>query len=965
MRFVVTARTDIDQILIYSETKGCTSLWAGFCSGEEVIGLPERHPLLVENEGIETDMSAIRWSRILWAVIVVALVATDSTSNVHAQGLGGPLSDFLGASNQVKPTLNATLQQVDNKTVQLNLEVSFDSTAYTYAQTSEAGTATRISIEAYDGIEVSNLKFHSSKKPKVVIEPLFDNARLKKLHGGTTWIAQIPIKPGAMSVSLKGQINLQVCNATTCNPFDLVFEEALAIKAMPATLSSKPVPTTVEVIEDVPSKPKPPIPTEIDHTASEILPAALPFSDEIRPARPGFDGDGQLEPDPVVFRVRMIPASPAKGEMVMLGITAVLDPKWKLYAIDQDPEMHAVPTSIYELKAVGLEPVQDGFIPHQLAEEIEPDQGVIQKVHKEEITWLRNFKVVADSPEGIGLSGKVKYQLCDELTCLPENEIQFALGNAAQASIPVATMLVDPDPTQLILVKADSNEDELAFTDPADLSADPAKSKELIPFLLTGFGAGLLALLTPCVFPMIPVTISFFLKRSEKGDSVIGLATIYCLGIIGTFVFLGIGVSIVFGGTQMNALANHPLLNVFFGLVFVVFGLSLMGLFDLSVPSSVLTWSNSQQQRGGVIGVLFMAFTFTLVSFTCTFPFAGTLMTLAAQGDYYWPVLGMLSFSTAFALPFFFLSLFPMFLKKLPKSGGWMHGVKFTMGLVEIAFAFKFFSVADLSWNAEPFFFDYFLVMSSWMVITMVAGLHLLGMIKTHGHSGEASAMEIIFGISFLGLSAYLAGGIFGDEKPTGVVWQQIEAFAPPRFAHPSAIPHSAGGDNAALLAETRDWGPILSVEGMEDLPFALDVDQAIAFAKQNNKPLFFDFTGVNCVNCRRMEHIFANDQEIRSLLKEFVRVQLFVDQVPTIADSGERERLLELNRKRQEEWYKSSSLPGYAVVSPDGMTILSRKIGMQAEEGEFAQFLKYGLEQHDKLAANVQENNSNQVQTR
>jgi len=299
---------------------------------------------------------------------------------------------------------------------------------------------------------------------------------------------------------------------------------------------------------------------------------------------------------------------------------------------------------------------------------------------------------------------------------------------------------------------------------------------------------------------------------------------------------------------------------------------------------------------------------------------------LSARGEYYWPVLGMLAFSTAFATPFFFLALFPSMLQKLPKSGGWMNAVKVSMGMIEMGAALKFLSVADLSWNPNPVLFDYSLTMSAWIIISMSLGLYLLGMFRlSHDTAVEnISVVRFSFAMFFLTFGAYLGVGLMGREEPKGFVWEQIRVFAPPTLE---------GGVEENL-------GPFIEHDGLK---YALDIDQATDYASSQKLPMFLDFTGVNCINCRLMEKKMA-EQANKELLSKFVRVQLYTDNVPSIADQELVQRLLDRNRTLQVDWFQDVSLPAYAVVTSDGQTILASFAGTETREGQFAEFLRQGL---------------------
>ncbi len=319
----------------------------------------------------------------------------------------------------------------------------------------------------------------------------------------------------------------------------------------------------------------------------------------------------------------------------------------------------------------------------------------------------------------------------------------------------------------------------------------------------------------------------------------------------------------------------------------------------------------------------------------------------ATQGDFYWPVLGLIAFSAAFSLPFFFLALFPSFLKKLPKSGGWMNTVKVSMGLLELGAAFKFLSVADIAWFGMPWIFDYHLVMSAWLILAVTTGAYLLGMFRLPHDtpSDHIGVLRLFFAMTFLGLGSYLAVGLFGSVEPSGGIWENIAAFAPPQFEE-----NDAGGDrkfagNPQHSKVEQPGGPFMTHDG---LTYSLDFERAVAFAKKQNRPLFLDFTGVNCVNCRKMEATVLNQPQIQERLQNLVRVQLYADIVPRISDREESERILENNIKLQQEWFGDVTLPAYAVVTPDRQ-ILSSTGGLQDVE-DFEKFLDQGTRQWNEM---------------
>ncbi len=685
------------------------------------------------------------------------------------------------------------------------------------------------------------------------------------------------------------------------------------------------------------------------------------------------------------WRVYITPKQPRRGDTITLTVEANLAPGYHVFAFDQrklpdgGPERTAIQLDpIGELKPVGA-PVFTGPAPH--AQMSEGFTGLEERTHEGVIAWTRTFLATADLPsEPVAISGAVAYQMCKGGACQPATGFRFSgklpLSGAEPASgdgnktdrsevlfleitgplrsgqaleliesVPVP-MTESQAPTGASTAQVGNAGPDVAAanlaaktnaaplgTPATERAANSPENMGLMAFLVAAALAGFAALLTPCVFPMIPITVSFFLKQSEKEHHrPLTMAMVYCLGIIGTFTGLGLLMSVWFGATSLNQLANNWAMNLVIGGVLVFFGLNLLGLFEIRIPSWLLTYTSGQESRGGFVGVLFMALTFTLTSFTCTFAFAGLLLAMAAQGGRLWPILGLLSFSAAFSVPFFALALFPSFLKKLPKSGGWMNVVKVVMGLIELGAAFKFFSVADLAMHPVAWVFDYSLVVSTWMVISLTIALYLFGLFRfPHDTPTESiSPLRSVAAMSALGLAAYLGAGLFGKEEPTGLLWENLHAFAPPKF--------SGGADPS---------GPYLEHGGLK---YALDFDQALKVAVDQQRPIFLDFTGVNCVNCRKMEQGPMAQPTVKERLSQFVRVQLFTDRVPFIADGSEAIRLGENNRRIQEDWFGDVSLPAYVVIPPDPAIlrdpkkILAKFEGAERIDGEFARFLDDGL---------------------
>ena len=839
-----------------------------------------------------------RWRTLAWSLLVLGLLfPTPATAQLEKLFNSDNLAGTAEKSNS--PEMEARLKPTDLRagdvfTVEFELKLAEGS--YTYSTNPSFDGNTKFSFAKTVGCEAVDTKFQADVAPEKQYEPLL-KLTLEKHKKHVTWTRKYRVLPDAKQVRLQGEASYQVCDARTCQPLTYPFD--LTAKVSGNSELSAPAPAAKKSV----------------------------FEQTVQSGKPG-----KPQPLSVTFALTRLKDRPP-GE-VELRVHAQLEEGWHTYSVTQPPDNAATATNITVDGVVGLDSSEAPFQAYPPAEIKRPTDDIYQEVHHGEVTWVKTLTIADDATSGqIGVTGALTFQACTERQCLRPETISFALSGDI-ADLPVA------DPLVQVAGKAGDSADAktpAAADTNADSEMGDLRSQGLVPFLLAAFVAGFGALLTPCVFPMVPITVSFFLKQSEKKHHrPVTTALLYCFGVVITFTVLGLLMAAIFGATSINQLANNPWLNLTIAAVLIFFGANLLGMFEIRIPGWLLTWTAGKEQQGGILGVLFMSLTFTLVSFTCTFAFAGALLVWAAKGEFYWPILGMLAFSTAFSLPFFFLALFPSFLHKLPKSGGWMNTVKVTMGLIEVGAAFKFFSVADLAWNPSPIFFDYSLVVSAWMVIAICTGLYLLGLIRLpHDTPVETvSVIRLAAAVWFLGFAGYLASGLYGANPPESWVWDQIAAIAPPRVSE----------------AQEGDIGPYLEHDGLR---YALDYDRALEFAQQEAKPVFIDFTGVNCVNCRLMEKKLARPQN-RERLAKFVRVQLYTDNVPGVSDEELVERMLEKNRTLQETWFGDVTLPAYAIVTPDGENILVRFKGQEVVDGEFTEFLDAGLQKWQEVQTPV-----------
>jgi thiol:disulfide interchange protein len=443
-------------------------------------------------------------------------------------------------------------------------------------------------------------------------------------------------------------------------------------------------------------------------------------------------------------------------------------------------------------------------------------------------------------------------------------------------------------------------------------------------FLWAAFIAGALSLLTPCVFPMIPITVSYFTNHAGGSRRTATInAFVFALGIIFTFTILGVLLAVLFGAAGINQFAANPYVNIFIGGLFIAFAMSLFGAFNLGLPPTVLTKIDSfarGKESSQFIGLLLMGLVFSMTSFTCTTPLVGGLLVLATQGSWLYPILGMLAFSSVFALPFFILALAPQLVAQLPKSGGWLNSVKVVMGFLEIAAAMKFISNVDLVWGWGIFTRE--VVLATWVAVSLLITLYLLGIFQlSHDMKAERlGAVRVMVSLVFLSVSFYLLTGLFG--KTLG----EIESFLPPRIENMTTGSTVAGNNNAP---KTEDW-------------ITNDYNAALARAKAENKAVFIDFTGYTCTNCRWMEANMFPKPKVAEELNKYVRVRLYTD--------GEGEPY-EGFQKMQEEKFSTVALPLYAVVDANGNTLATFP-GLTRDENVFVKFLQAGQEKLSALTA-------------
>ena len=525
---------------------------------------------------------------------------------------------------------------------------------------------------------------------------------------------------------------------------------------------------------------------------------------------------------------------------IQLFFKATIDDGWYVYSQDAgDGPVSTEFTFINnsENYVISNDWVQEG-VP---IEEFDPNFDAVLKYFKKEALFTLDIHVM--STDDFVLKGDVYFMTCDSTQCLPPEALEFSFE-------------IDGIDESLI---SSSND-----------SSNQNDKKSMWALFFIAFLSGFAALLTPCVFPMIPMTVSFFTKQSKTKARGIVNAIIYGISIIVIYVALGVGVSSIFGADALNNMATNVYFNIGFFLLLIIFGASFLGAFELQLPTSWVNKTDKASDKGGLIGIFFMAFTLALVSFSCTGPIVGTLLVEASTGGYFGPIVGMLGFSLAIALPFALFAAFPGWLNSLPQSGGWLNSVKVTLGFLEIALAFKFLSNADLVLQAHLLERELFIAI--WIVIFALLTMYLLGFIK-FAHDSDLeyiSVSRLSVAILTGTLTIYMIPGLWG--APLKI----INAFPPPMqysespqgFGSPSVISnHSTNHEKGQHI-------------GPQGLMVFHDYDEGLEYAKNVGKPLMLDFTGHACVNCRKMEEQVWSNQNVKNMLaSDVVLVSLYVDE--------------------------------------------------------------------------------------
>ena len=651
--------------------------------------------------------------------------------------------------------------------------------------------------------------------------------------------------------------------------------------------------------------------------------------------------------EPVKFKTELKTISDTEAQIVFTGN---IDAGWHVYSTD-------LPSGGPISATFNVEKIQGAELMGKLTpqgKEIENFDKVFEmklRYFENTATFVQKFKITDVSYQ---IEGYLEYGACNDENCLPPTEVPFSFSGKGNA----ATATVATSETKAETVNQPAAENSVAETTAIDSATTVALSdnetsvqdywtpviKELnsygettsqqdrswIYIFFAGFIGGLLALFTPCVWPIIPMTVSFFLKRSKDKKKGIRDAWTYGASIVVIYVALGLAITLIFGASALNALSTNAVFNILFCLMLIIFAASFFGAFELTLPSK---WSNAvdskAEQTSGLLSIFLMAFTLSLVSFSCTGPIIGFLLVeVSTTGSVIAPAIGMLGFAIALALPFTLFAMFPSWLKSMPKSGGWMNVIKVTLGFLELAFALKFLSVADLAYGWRILDRETFLAL--WIVIFGLLGFYLLGKIKfPHDDDDNTTSVPRFFmALISLAFAVYMVPGLWGAPL------KAVSAFAPPMTTQDFNL------YNNEVHAKFDDY------------------DAGMEYAKRNGKPVMLDFTGYGCVNCRKMEAAVWTDPKVSKLMTDdYVLITLYVDNkepLPEhikVMENGKERTLRTVGDKwsyLQRSKFGANAQPFYVLIDNEGKP-LNKSYSYDEDIDKYVDFLQTGLDNYKK----------------
>jgi thiol:disulfide interchange protein DsbD len=766
-------------------------------------------------------------------------------------------------------------------------------------------------------------KIKESDNRQEAEEPLFENIVVAYFKKYATFTQRVAISDFSKPIS--GYVEFMACDEEKCLPpkgVDFSFTLTPPAQKKAAVQKEKAPEENTAVAET---------PTESAEEEEAGAPEASSFTLDLDAAKPS------KMTDPITWSFSSEELEDGVYEILF---TADFSGGWTIYSQHTDENDGPIPTSFNFDPADNYELVGETTEEGKLKSGPDPyfDGAVVSKFTEGPVTFRQKVKV-SDASQPI--KGYLTYMACDDHQCLPPSDVDFsfdlAKGQAGVAQIDPNTGLKAIDQRVPMIRET--------YTSPVGACGEEAVARDqsLWWTFVLGFAGGLLALLTPCVFPMIPLTVSFFTKSSKDRSTGIRNALIYGLSIIVIYVTIGLLITGIFGASALNSLSTDWIANTLFFLIFVVFAISFFGYFEITLPSSWTNKSDAMADRGGLIGIFFMAFTLALVSFSCTGPIIGSALVQSATSTM-GPFVVMLGFSSALALPFGLFAAFPGWLNSLPRSGGWMNSVKVVLGFLELALALKFLSVADMTmgWGILP----YEVFMGAWVLIFGAMTAYLFGLIKFPHDSPvkKLSPTRGAFAFLSLAFTIYLATGfMYNDNTKSYTALKAMSGLAPP-------------ANYNVLLAKAKADEDIQSkypsfTKCANNLDCFKVYEEGVAYAKEKNMPILLDFTGHGCVNCRKTEeHIWVKDMVKNKLEQDFVLISLYVDERKPLEEQlfsiPQQEKLRNVGNlwaDFQIVNFEQNSQPLYVMISPDEQ-VLAAPRGFEEGAQEYADFLECGL---------------------
>lgn len=655
------------------------------------------------------------------------------------------------------------------------------------------------------------------------------------------------------------------------------------------------------------------------------------------------------------------------GDEVELTLKATIDPGWYVYSVGFDPDCGPIPVSITlenekDFKLIGAPRAENDKIKYDKIFECEV------KTFEHTGTLRQKIKIVNENP-----SLKIFYdgQVCSEKEgkCVPfdgEFDFQLALTSGSAKTkekkndtpVTPGTQQSKSDTTQQKIEKAEkevilnTEATNGPVLDTSILEGEVTKEEDSFAgLLIIAFLAGLTSLITPCVFPMIPMTVTFFLKDNQNKKQGIRNAVIFGLSIIAIYTTAGTLFAVLLGPEGLNALATHWAPNLFIFIIFILFALSFFGVFEITAPHQLVNKIDRQAEKGGLIGIFFIAATLVLVSFSCTVPIVGSALFLSSGGEILRPILSMFSYSVAFALPFTLFAIFPEWIKGLPKSGGWLNSVKVVLAFLELALSLKFLSIVDVTYHWG--ILDREINLALWIVIFSLLGFYLLGKIRMPHDSPveKVSVTRLMLSIATFTFVVYLIPGLWGAPL------KALAGYLPPMYTHDfDLVALNRKDEMNETCGEPKHADLFHLPHGLQGY---FDYDQALACARKQNKPLFIDFTGHGCTNCREMEAVVWSDPRVLNILRnDFVIAALYVDDKTELpeeewytseADRKVKKTIGKQNADLQIANLNNNAQPFYVLVGKDER-VLAWPYDYNRDVEKFIAFLEAGKEKYQEL---------------